>query len=142
MGLARCGAGLGKVLRAVAQDHGLARACHAVNHAVPVAQAAGQLLLLQVQHAHDVGQLGVCVVVVKQSALGLHAHLREHDPAHAVQLRQGDGAAKAVGKHVPQALLKRLRVGRLFHLVFADHVVSMEWFRPAPRRQIACALCG
>jgi AcrR family transcriptional regulator len=48
---------LGQVLGAVAQDHGLARAGHAVDHAVALAQAAGQLLLLQVHHAHDVRQV-------------------------------------------------------------------------------------
>ena len=42
------------MLGAVAQDHGLARAGHAVDDAVAVAQAAGQLLLLHVHHAHDV----------------------------------------------------------------------------------------
>ena len=55
----------GQVLGAVAQNHGLARARHAVDHAVAVTQTARQLLLLQVHHTHDAGQLGICIVVVK-----------------------------------------------------------------------------
>lgn len=58
-GLAAGCAGLGQVLGTVAQDHGFARACHAVDHAMPIAQAAGQLLLLDVHHPHDVWQLGL-----------------------------------------------------------------------------------
>ena len=96
-----------------------------------VAQAAGQLLLLQVHHAHDVGQLGVGIGVVKQGALGLHAHLGEHDPAHPVELRQGDGAAEAVGKHVPQPLLKFFGVGVFEHFVLADDVMRVDGFGQA-----------
>jgi hypothetical protein len=54
-GLAERCAGLRQILGAVTQDHGFAGAGHAVDDAVAVAQAAGQLLLLEVHHAHDVG---------------------------------------------------------------------------------------
>ncbi len=86
-GFAGGGVGFGQVLGAVAQQHGLARAGHTVNHAVPVAQAARQLLLLDVHDPHDAGHLGGFVAVVKQGALHLHSHLGKHDPAHAVELR-------------------------------------------------------
>ena len=58
----------------------------------PVAQAARQLLLLQVHHAHDVGQL-VLRVVGRQTgrAAGWHAHFGEHDPAHAVESAAATG---------------------------------------------------
>jgi hypothetical protein len=125
MGLLLGRAGLGQVLGAVAQDHGLARARHAVDDAVAIAQAAGQLLLLQVHHAHDVGQLGVGIVVVKQRAW-LHAHLGEHDPAHAVHLRQAHDAAHAVGEHAPQAALQVFGVHALQHFVLAQHAVRFD----------------
>jgi UDP-N-acetylmuramate-alanine ligase len=59
----------GQVFGAVAQDHRFARARHAVDDAVAVAQAAGQLLLLQVHHAHDAGQLGIRIVSSNKRAL-------------------------------------------------------------------------
>jgi hypothetical protein len=126
MGLLAGVLGLGQVLGAVAQNHGFARARHAVDDAVPVAQGPGQLLLLQVHHAHDAGQVGLGLGVVKQVASGLHAHLGEHDPAHAVQLRQADDPAHAVGEHVPQAALQVFGVCALQHFVLANDALGFQ----------------
>ncbi|HQH74794.1 MAG TPA: hypothetical protein PK360_22150, partial [bacterium] len=52
----------------------------AVNDTVALAQTAGQLLLLQVHHAHHVWQVGRRITVVKQGPLCLHTHFWEHDP--------------------------------------------------------------
>jgi hypothetical protein len=125
-GLAGRGGRLGQVLGTVAQQHGLAGAGHAVDDAVAVAQAARQLLLLQVEHAHDAGQLGGDVGFVKQHVLRGHAHLGEHDPAHAVQLRQRHHPAHHEGEHVPQAALQRLGLHRFEHFVLADHTVRLQ----------------
>ena len=117
--------GLGQVFGPVAQQHGLAGAGHAVDHAVPLAQAARQLLLLQVHHAHDAGQLGLGVFG-KQGALRWHAHVGEHDPAHAVHLRQRHGAADEVGEHLPQAALQVFGLHVFAHLVLADRAVRLQ----------------
>ena len=148
-GLAGGGAGLGQVLGAVAQDHGLARSGHAVDHAVAVAQAAGQLLLLQVHHPHDAGQFGVGIAVVEEGALGLHPHLGEHDPAHPVELRQRDGAfalvvvvAEGVRVHGPQPLLKSFGIDAFDHLVLADHQVRRNGLLQARRLELLAGDVG
>lgn len=100
-----------------------------MDDAVTVAQAARQLFLLQVHDAHEVGQAffgGVfsrCLGagIVKQAVLLGYAHFGEQNPAHAVELGQGDGAfAKAVREHGPQARLKGLGLHVLKHFVLAD----------------------
>jgi hypothetical protein len=80
--------GAGQVFGAVAQQHGFARAGHAVDDAVAVAQAARQLLLLQVHHAQHVGHFGGCVGFVKQAACSGTRTCGNMNPAHAVDLRQ------------------------------------------------------
>ena len=96
-----------------------------MDHPVAVAQAARQLLLLQVHHPHDAGQFGIGVAVVKQAVLRWHPHLREHDPAHPVQLRQTDGAAHAKREHAPQAALQVFGLHGLRHFVLADDAVGL-----------------
>ena len=125
-GLAAGAACAGQVFGAVAQDHGLARAGHAVDDAVAVAQAAGQLLLLDVHHAQDVGHGGGLVAVVEQGLLRLHAHLGEQVPAHAVDLRLAQLAAHAVGEHVPQAALQVFGLHGFQHFVLAQHALRLH----------------
>src|SRR5258708_14446133 len=85
---------------------------------MPIAQAARELLLLQVHDAHDVRQL---VRVFRQkAALHRNTHLREHDPPRALELRHRHGFAESVGEHVPQALLESLCINGFQHLVLAD----------------------
>ena len=104
--------------------------------AVAVAQAACQLLLLQVHDAHDVGQLvfvGLCLVAKQVLLLG-HAHFGKEYPANTVELRQGDAAAKTVGEHIPQSLLKSLGIHAFQHFILADDKVG--WQRIAQPRRI------
>ena len=115
-----CGVGAGQVFGAVAQHHGFAGARHAVNDAVAVAQAAGQLLLLQVHHTQHVGHFGLHASLVEQAGLLGDAHLREEYPAHAVDLRQGERVITLVGEHLPQAALEGLGLHAFGHLVAAD----------------------
>ena len=91
-----------------------------------VAQGACQLLLLQVHHAHDVGQLGRSIAVVEQRGLCLHPQLREHDPAHPVELRQRHHAAHQVGEHAPQLALQVFGAHRLEHFVLAQHALRLD----------------
>ena len=93
---------------------------------MPVAQAAGQLLLLQVHHAHDAGQFGGFVAVVKQRVLRLHPYLGEHDPADAIHLRQRHNAAHHEREHVPQSALQFFGFDVFAHLVLADHAVRFD----------------
>jgi hypothetical protein len=72
------------------------------------------------------GSSAAASVVVKQRVLRGHAHLGEHDPAHAVQLRQRHHAAHHEGEHVPQAALQRLGLHRFEHFVLADHAVRLD----------------
>ena len=121
-----CGVGAGQVFGAVAQHHGFAGARHAVDDAVAVAQAAGQLLLLQVHHAQHVGHFGLHVGLVEQAGLLGDAHLRKENPAHAVDLRQGERVVALVGEHLPQAALKSLGLHAVGHLVAADDTVGCD----------------
>src|SRR6185369_5098959 len=96
------GGDLCKLLCPVAQDHGLAGARDAVDDAVTVAQASGELLLLQVHDAHDVRQIDLCKIFLqKERALGGNPHFGKHDPAHTIELRQGQRATEAVREHFP-----------------------------------------
>jgi hypothetical protein len=49
-----------------------------------------------------------------------HAHFGKQNPANAVELRQADGAAKAVREHIPQPLLEGFGVHGFDHFVLAD----------------------
>lgn len=143
----------GEVQAAVAQDHGLAGAGDSVDDAVAVTQAAGELLLMQVHDAHEVGQrlrgrgggaagrgtarcrgagFGASDVAIEdvrlleEAGLRRQADFREQVPADAVDLRQREHAAKAPGEHVPQALLEVLAADGLGHLVLADHPLRQQ----------------
>lgn len=147
----RSGCGdLREVFRAVAEDHGLARPGDAVDDSVSTAEAAGQLLLLQVHDLHDVGELDALNSAVAPHALvrrasvslgrleqgrvrRVHPNVGEHDPSHPIQLRQSEFRGKSLREHPPQALLEDLRIDRLGHLVGADHGMTVDDLRqPGP----------
>ena len=73
-----------------------------------VAQGSRQLLLLQVHHTHDVGQLVFVrlLAFAKQVLLLGHAHLGKEYPAHALQLLLVDAAFANRGQQlsVPEAI--------------------------------------
>ena len=110
----------GELLRAKDQDHRLARTRRAVDHAVAVAQAARNLLLLQIHHLQQVGQCDVgrrIRLAVEQRGLRLHANLGEQVPADAVALRQGQGVRVVHREHAPQPGLKARGVDAVGQIV-------------------------
>ena len=140
-GLAVNRLGLGQVLGPIAQQHGLARASHAMDDTMPLAQAARQLFLLQVHHAHDAGQFGgfIAGIVFDVEQLALHGHtdFGKHDPARAVELGQAQRlVAESVREHVPQALLKGIRFHSFGHLVGANGQVRLNGFAQAGRLEL------
>lgn len=131
------GGGAREVLGAVAEDQRLAGAGHAVDDAVAIAEAARELLLLQIHDAHDVRQLhGFSLRLghaLEQPALrgGGDAHFGKELPADAVDLRQAQEAGEADAEHLPQAFLEGFGVDGFGHLVgtddevFGDHLAEL-----------------
>lgn len=60
------------------------------------------------------------------AGLAVDPHLGVEVIAHPVDLRQGEGAGKDVGEHVPEALLEGFGVGGLGHLVLEEHALRIE----------------
>ena len=131
---------LGEMQTAVDEDQRLARARRAVDHPMPFAHAARELLLLEVHHAQDVGQhvLGFFVgrLGLEQAALA-DADLREQVPADPVDPGQIEPMVEVDREHVPQARLEDLHILRLGHLVLADHALRRQHLTQIARIELA-----
>jgi len=119
----------------ISQDQGLARSGHAMDHPMPFPQTAGQQLLLHVHHFDDVRQGRPGLFLVKESGLsvviarrlaGIDPHLWKQMPTDTVDLGHGQGPWKLDIEHVPQTLLKGLRIDALHHLILADDLMRRQ----------------
>src|SRR5689334_5462355 len=113
----RLGHDLGELRAAVSQNHGLARAGDAMNHAVPLAEASSQLLLLQIHDSDDVWELRH--IGLKQLRWPLDSDFRKQVVPDPVNLRESQQARERDVKHLPKPLLKVQGIDRLGHFILA-----------------------
>ena len=127
---------------AVAEDQRLATAGDAVDDAVAFAEAAGQLFLLQVHDADDVGDFRL--LVVKQAVLRRRgdADFGKQVPADAVDLRQGERDAARKRQHAPQAFLEGFGIDAFGHFVLADDAVGFDDFAEVGALELLAADVG
>ena len=94
-----------------------------MNHAMPVAKAASELLLLKVHDLQQLRDARFGIVVVEQQALVLDPDLGEQGPSDAIDLRQRQRASHEYREHAPEAALQCLGVDALRHFIRAHHPV-------------------
>src|SRR6516225_7242808 len=90
------------------------------------AEAASELLLLQIHHAHQVRQVALRALAAEQAELRADAQLGKENPTDSIDLRQRERAAHGGGEHPPQLTLECFRVGVLRHFILTNHAVRFN----------------
>lgn len=123
----RPGADFGEVFGAVTEDQRLAAAGDAVDDAVAFAEAAGELLLLNIHDANDVGDFRFLIVEKAVLRWRGDADFGKEVPADAVDLRQREWHAARKGEHAPEAFLKGFSIDAFGHFVLTQDVVWLQY---------------
>ena len=125
------------------QNQGLPGTRHTVNDAMPVAEATGQLFLMDVHHLDDIRDGNLSGRLLPREKLQVvDPDFRVQVPADAVQVGQGQRLFESVLEHAPKAFLEFFRLGVLQHLVLADQQATWQhpfgFVIPAPQTGSAC----